>query len=52
MPTNLVEDRYPQNTPVAPLSEAAMALRWFSVADGEKDTAYIDKAGLLKGLAK
>ena len=29
-----------------------MALRWWSVADGEKDAAYIDRARLLKGLAK
>jgi hypothetical protein len=40
-----------QSTPV-PLSEAEMALRWWSVADGEKDAAYIDRARLLKGLAK
>ena len=34
-----------------PLSEAEMALRWWTVADGEKDEAYIDRARLLRSLA-
>jgi hypothetical protein len=34
-----------------PLSEAEMALRWWTVADGEKDESYIDRARLLRSLA-
>jgi hypothetical protein len=35
-----------------PLSEAEMASRWWSVADGEKDDTYLDRARLLRSLAK
>lgn len=34
-----------------PLSEAEMARRWWTVADGEKDESYIDRARLLRSLA-
>jgi hypothetical protein len=36
---------------MVPLSEAAMAFRWWAVADGEKDDTYIDRARLLQSLA-
>ncbi len=38
------------NDPV-PLSEAEMAVRWWTVADGRKDEGYIDRARLLQNLA-
>ena len=38
------------NDPV-PLSEAEMAVRWWTVADGKKDEGYIDRARLLQNLA-
>jgi hypothetical protein len=34
-----------------PLSEAEMALRWWSVADGAKDSLYLDRSRLLRSLA-
>jgi hypothetical protein len=35
-----------------PLSEAEMARRWWTVADGEHDALYIDRARLLQSLAR